>query len=138
MDHPVAGVEFCDADAYCRFASKRLCREEEWVSACTHGGERAFPYGDSFIPDACNGDKLGYDEALPASALTSCEGGFPGLFNLAGNVTEWVDECDGTGETDYCAVLGGSWFDHEVSCSTRFAFARGVGGAFMGFRCCRD
>jgi formylglycine-generating enzyme required for sulfatase activity len=137
MDHPVTGVDFCDAEAYCRLASKRLCRPEEWVSACTHDGERVFPYGDSFIPSACNGNELGIDGSLPAGALTSCEGGFPGLFNLAGNVTEWVDECDGTGEHNYCTVLGGWWFDHEVSCSTRFAFARHIGGVFMGFRCCR-
>jgi len=131
MDHPVTGVDFCDAEAYCRLASKRICREEEWVSACTHGGERAFPYGDSFIPDACNGDEPLYDGgALPATALTSCEGGFPGLFNLAGNVTEWVDECSGTGELDHCAILGGWWFDHEVSCSTRSTFARDIGAAF--------
>ena len=55
MDHPVAGVDHCDAEAYCRFAGKRLCRAgaeagatEEWEAACTRGGEQAFPYGDTF------------------------------------------------------------------------------------------
>ena len=146
MDHPVTGVDFCDADAYCRFAGKRLCRAgpgsgaaEEWLTACTRSGEQTFPYGDSFVADACNGVESGGDGTLPVGSLSSCEGGYDGLFDLVGNVTEWVDDCDGTGKSDYCATLGGGWlFQEGISCSTRFAFAREIGGAFTGFRCCRD
>lgn len=146
MDHPVAGVDFCDADAYCRFAGKHLCRTgsesgdaEEWLTACTRNGEQAFPYGNSFVADACNGIELGIDGTVPVGSLSSCEGGFAGLFDLVGNVTEWVDDCEGTGKSDYCATLGGGWlFQEGISCNTRFAFAREIGGAYTGFRCCRD
>jgi len=146
MDHPVAGVDHCDAEAYCRFAGKRLCRAgaeagatEEWEAACTRGGEQAFPYGDTFIADACNGIELGVGGTVPVVSMPSCEGGHAGLFDLVGNVTEWVDDCAGTGQHDFCATRGGGWlFLEGISCSTRWPYAREIGGAFTGFRCCRD
>lgn len=146
MDHAVAGVDFCDAEAYCRFAGKRLCRAgstaraaEEWVAACTRGGEQEFPYGDSFVPNACNGTELELAGTVPVGSLSSCEGGYADLFDLVGNVSEWVDDCAGTARNDFCATLGGGWWlEQEISCRTRQTFAREIGGVFMGFRCCRD
>ncbi len=139
MDHAVAGIDFCDAEAYCRSAGKRLCRADDWLGACTRDGEREFPYGASFIWDACNGTELGVGGTVPVASLSSCEGGHAGLFDLVGNVSEWVDDCEGTAQNDFCATLGGGWWlEENSSCSTRRTFAREIGGAFMGFRCCRD
>src|SRR5687768_8948875 len=59
---PVVGVDFCDAEAYCYWAGKRLCgkiggggtefddyasaMESEWQAACSRAGTRLFPYGN--------------------------------------------------------------------------------------------
>ena len=70
-DAPVFGVDWCDARAYCAWAGKRLCGKigggpapasvvnnafsDEWYRACTKDGTRAFPYGNTRDPNACNG-----------------------------------------------------------------------------------
>lgn len=147
LEHPVAGVDFCDAEAYCRWAGKRLCGPrpapgslDEWRAACTHEGAQKYPYGDSFAWSACNGPEKEIEGSLPVGSLESCEGGYPGVFDLVGNVSEWIDECKGeTGKQDPCSSLGGGWFtDDHNSCETRHGFVREQSAAFMGIRCCRD
>ncbi|MCS6899046.1 MAG: hypothetical protein RMJ98_05645, partial [Myxococcales bacterium] len=43
-----------DAERACRNAGKRLCRYNEWLTACQGRQKRQFPYGDSYQPGACN------------------------------------------------------------------------------------
>lgn len=145
--HPVAGVDHCDAEAYCRWAGKRLCRADpepdginEWVAACTREGQQEYPYGDSFVPGACNGPELHVEGTVPVASLSSCEGGHEGGFDLVGNVSEWADNCEvDDWPTPYCRTLGGGWWaEVESSCSTRVGFFADIGAAFVGFRCCRD
>jgi formylglycine-generating enzyme required for sulfatase activity len=42
------------AEAVCQRAGKRLCREEEWVTACRGQEGRKFPYGDEYRHGVCN------------------------------------------------------------------------------------
>ncbi|MDP9151293.1 MAG: hypothetical protein M3O36_15325, partial [Myxococcota bacterium] len=42
------------AERACRAAGKRLCRDEEWVTACRGDPPHAFPYGDAREKGACN------------------------------------------------------------------------------------
>ena len=72
-----------------------------WFLACSHGAEqRAYPYGNTFETASCNGcayeatcGQVVYNLTTPVGSLASCAGGYPGLFDMSGNVEEWEDAC---------------------------------------------
>jgi formylglycine-generating enzyme required for sulfatase activity len=124
-DHPVLGVDWCDAYAYCAWAGKRLCGKigggpnpydsfadkasSQWYAACSQDGLKAFPYGDVYDPLACNGGDDPNPGPAPVGGTPGCEGGYPGIFDMSGNVWEWEDSCAAdTGATDACRARGGS------------------------------
>jgi sulfatase modifying factor 1 len=155
--YPVANVDWCDAHAFCAWAGKRLCgrigggpvgldragdaRESQWTSACSHAGTRTFCYGRSLDATACNDGKAeSADQIVAAGSLATCQGGYDGIFDLGGNLEEWIDACDGaTGANDRCAVAGGSAFSppEDLACaSSRYTEKRSDAYILRGFRCC--
>lgn len=162
-DYPEMGADWCDAFAYCRWAGKHLCGKitakpegerlgpadyanpaaSEWFNACSAGGTRAYPYGDTFDPSACK-TQPDIDPttaaAAPVGSLATCEGGVPGVFDLAGNVAEWENTCsDFTGSTDYCATRGGMFVSGNADtqrCDKVNPAQRSFAVAPLGFRCC--
>jgi formylglycine-generating enzyme required for sulfatase activity len=147
--HPVTWVDFCDAWAYCAWAGKRLCGKkggapnvehafepdvDEWINACTRSGERALPYGDDYDPDACN---VASDSAENVGARATCEGGFEGIFDIVGNLSEFANNCNGSVG---CAMLGDSWLEVDLGagCASNVGGTIGSAGSIIGFRCCRD
>jgi formylglycine-generating enzyme required for sulfatase activity len=161
-DAPVAGVDWCDARAYCAWAGKRLCGRigggpsppanratetvSQWYHACTGGGARAYPYGDMLDMTRCVTDA--YDAGpKPANvgSLATCEGGLPDLFDMSGNVSEWEDSClaDPVDAGDQrCLHRGGDFAssssDFNLRCGFALEVARSSTLCFWGFRCCAD
>ncbi len=118
-NYPVVCVDWCDARAYCEWAGKRLClgkggaptngeESGEWSSACSAQFTRKFPYGDTYDPTACNGKDLAAGGLVEVGSLPGCEGGIPGVFDMSGNVEEWVGSCAGAGADAQCRSSGGS------------------------------
>jgi hypothetical protein len=162
--YPVNGVDWCDATAYCRWAGKRLCggstgghidtaaksdllkaEISEWTAVCTHGGDRTYPYGTVFDGQACNGGESMTPTAIvPVGTTPGCEGGYPGVFDMVGNVHEWEDACYATGgptgQTDMCWFRGGSYHDLGDACTMAFDLRRDYVDYLcdIGFRCCAD
>lgn len=167
-DHPVGSLDWCDAYAYCKWAGKRLCAAvgggpldfnngfgtaaSEWWLACTRGGTRVYPYGSTYDPQACVG--LDYDAGpqtppLAVGAASGCQGGYTGLFDMSGNVSEFLDSCSTTPnpscgtsgpECDLCMLVGGGLHDGQsrLVCSYENTVNRNSHYDDNGFRCCAD
>ena len=83
--HPVVGISWFEANAFCEVKGKRLPTEAEWEKAARGGREgQSFPWGDA--PDRTRANYEGQG-TLPV-------GSFPpndyGLFDMIGNVWEWA------------------------------------------------
>jgi formylglycine-generating enzyme required for sulfatase activity len=157
-DYPVVHVDWCDAYAYCAWAGKRLCGQigggslvaqpnpvktldsySQWHFACSAGGMLTYPYGNTYQPGACLG--MGGGQIAPVASFPMCVGGYPGIYDMAGNVWEWLDDC--TSNTDlmaFCSTFGGG-FDSgqaDLACLGHRYWTRIAGAADLGFRCCAD
>jgi formylglycine-generating enzyme required for sulfatase activity len=153
---PVVGVEWCEAYDYCQWAVLRLCgsmtggpadpslfadaSNDRWVSACSKGGDggHSWPYGNSYDPAACNGE--GSTGTIVSGSKTTCEGGYPGLFDMSGNVGEWEDACD-TATPRHCRVRGGSFgasTSTDLACNADRTELETSYFPNVGFRCCAN
>ena len=148
---PIVNVHFCHASLYCTWAEKRLCgrvgggrvapgdaganpQTNEWLRACTYDGEQRYSYGKDVEADLCPG-KPG-----PVATRTACGGAYPGLFDMVGNVGEWVDGCEEGNpagpQHDACTVLGTEYTQGEASCYDYDEVSRYGLSKYIGFRCC--
>ena len=137
---PVTGVTFCEARAYCIHAGKHLCghvaggpivstqtttTDSAWYYACTAG---------TGVTTILNGH-CQLDAAAPAPSGTTCEGSAKGLFDMVGNVLEWIDSVDDAG-TGANFVGGGYPQPSNSDCSFVSGGPIGLTAPDVGFRCC--
>ncbi len=159
LAQPVVHVCFFEAQAYARWAGKRLPTEAEWEKAARWdpetGRSRRFPWGDGDPTDVLT--NLGQRHLEPAEVGAYPLGASPlGVHQLIGDVWEWTssgfDPYPGFEVFpyeeysqmffggDYRVLRGGSFGTDPVACRGTFRnwdhpIRRQI---FAGFRCARD
>ena len=158
-DHPVCHVCYHEAEAFARWAGKRLPTEIEWEAAASWdpdtGRKLRFPWGDqSPARELANLDQLGFG--------TSAVGAYPenrspvGCRGMIGDVWEWTSSDFGPWPgfeafpyreysevffgPEYKVLRGGSWATRPGAVRNTFRnwdypIRRQI---FSGFRCARD
>ena len=100
---PVDRANWPDANEYCRKTGKRLPTEAEWEYAARGGTRTEFYFGDkvtgtagNFCDSLCSNEEVRTPDITDGFSLTAPVGSFPhnpfGLYDMAGNVAEWVED----------------------------------------------
>jgi len=145
---PRSGVDYREAEQICALEGKRLCTDQEWMTACHWPDERTFEFADEpvtarkILVERCNVRPL---FSLPAgvvpSGSLSCENDLH-LHDMTGNLWEWVSN---PSSRVFRQLKGGS-YNYNDSQSTSCAYSllvldsqiKQLNLSSVGFRCCAD
>ncbi len=156
-NEPAVHLNFDEAQAICQFFGKRLPKDAEWTAAAfleqrtsptqpfVKGQRYTYPNGDTARQSHCLNGCAGLKGLAPANtlwrgtghvAVMTTQAGVNGLYDMGGNVWEWVD--DGSGNERI--TRGASWWygpENQVE-SNVATKPRDTKVAYVGFRCVKD
>ena len=165
--HPVWMLDWFQAQGTCESKGKRLCWASEWTAACEGPEHTPFAYGWERDHTKCNFDNfyieparfapkgqfLFYardeaiankelarlDQSVPSGSMQTCRSGF-GVYDMPGNLDEWVVSDEAPREkSKWAGLKGGAWGHVRSQCRPMtYSHDPGFAYYFVGFRCCRD
>ncbi|MDI3288983.1 hypothetical protein [Polyangium sp. 15x6] len=149
------------AESACAAAGKRLCTLPEFVLACRGQDDTPFPYGDTYVEGTCNVFREAHPAAIlhdnasighldprlnhvragdtplfrRTGATPACRSrwGNDAIYDMVGNLDEWVDEGNGAFAGGFYARSTRSGCDAVVT-----AHPRSYLDYSTGVRCCKD
>jgi formylglycine-generating enzyme required for sulfatase activity len=159
---PQAYISQKQAAEACKLAGKRLCSDDEWMTACKGKTPTLYPYGEDHVDRRCNDHGVsplrvlhGKDDGLETFGIDAmndpklnqiagtvaksgqfsrCRSSF-GVYDMVGNLHEWTADPGGT-------FRGGYYLDNETNgrgCDyVTKAHDTKYHDYSIGFRCCRD
>lgn len=155
-DHPVVLITWNDAQAYAKWAGKRLPTEAEWEKAAQSGStEPLYPWGNQ-TPDGTQCNFARNPEDFPP---TTSVWQFPpnnyGLYDMVGNVWQWCSDYYseryystspmqnpiGPNHGELRVRRGGSWNviqPFRLRTANRGAVPATLAAPNLGFRCCHS
>lgn len=158
---PQAYLSQVEAAAACENAGKRLCTDQEWLTACKGKSPTLYPYGDERVDGRCNDAGVsplrllhGADDSLSTFGMDAmndprlnqvkgsvartgrfsrCRSSY-GTYDMVGNLHEWTANPGG-------AFRGGYYLDNHLNgdgCGyLTTAHDTKYHDYSIGFRCCR-
>jgi len=164
--HPVVGVSYYEAEAFCNWAGGSLPTEAQWEKAARWNGSYSaiYPWGDTWNSEECNN---WYDTNAAGGGYgrwqTAPVGSYPagathyGCMDMAGNQWEWcrdwydaayysqtppggwIDPCGPAGGSTR-VLRGGCWsgdYNATMRCALRASYGPDNGWTSFGFRVAR-
>jgi len=155
-NHPVVNVTWYGAQAYARWAGKRLPTEAQWEKAASWNEvskkKRKWPWGDKWNKELLNCWEGIHQFTTPVNSYPDGASSYE-IQNMAGNLWEWCADWyapqyykvspyknpKGPGKGDYRLIRGGSWTSYRVFATTTYRgmHSPGSGSFDVGFRCAR-
>lgn len=161
-NRPVINVDWEDAQDYAHWlsaqtgATYRLPLESEWEWAARSGSVNKYTWGQLFENNKANCKTCGskWDNTMTSPVGSFAPNPF-GLYDMAGNVWEWVQDCwaenyinapvhqiprDFTGRCGNRTIRGGGWNSSpsQVTVSARLGIMTSTKSSFIGFRLVKD
>jgi eukaryotic-like serine/threonine-protein kinase len=150
---PVTSIDAFEAAAYCAYLGKHLPSDFQWTKAARGGSRirgalnpwppRLYPWGVTARPDCVNEARDPQHLAVAPVDAYPCGQSPYGVFNLVGNVQEWIDRDGQTDRENPMYALRGGAADSPPShgqTTTVFRNHRRPTWATyaIGFRCAGD
>lgn len=152
--HPVVGICWYEAEAYARWAGKRLPTDAEWVKAAAWPinlsgrglTQRRFPWGDTMDRTCANLWGSGPNATVPVDQFAQGVS-VGGVYQLIGNVWEWTSGDfppkhaaaeDWALEVPMKSIRGGAfdtYFENQATCQFQSADTAIARKHNIGFRC---